>query len=759
MKLIFAFLFLFVFSSCNLKVTEMAKTYVKTSSGSRQCLKDFSINMEAYFLNQLSSNDFKEFWLCFSNSIAMFASVVKGEEKEQFQVDEIFLYISKFLDEPASVTQELVTEVSLIKKWLLGGSNTVTKAELKQLSQALISMTPSLLKLLDHMEFYNLFTEDDSVDKVLAKYSWQTIETKLQQASLALSEVVIVFNKFTPHTNYSSLHLKQFFLQMDLFFNNGQRSKISDFVEKQEQLFQAVQVLILPKSKQVNNEFSPYQWGTLLSVLGKAYPLFMEYKLTMQGQSLFELDKLDYFVLWFNRTFNFIEGVVESQINKTISYSRLVPIFEYFYNNSVLAFQVDERLLSVLIGRFFVSAKNKLKKSNNLGLSIESLAAIKVMVEKWTRAQVILSGSVSQKVKSHLFKTQSDKDFLYYNNLLSVTENSVYFFQKEGVISLVENQFSEKMDYYNLFTYNTLLSLVERVFYAYSAGAPKVLSADDFESLELSPSEIKNLLQDVFYLLESFGINVPVKVDSAAELSRVLAQFFSYSSRGSVVTDKIEYVDCIIDCNDVSTEKEELISRRVVSESVSFSELLDFFSITHASLQRASKDFLVIKEDCQVNCVDFFFSKILRDDNLSILSQYFLNGSEKSREEFFSLLSKNVFNQEQEVTKAKLFLSYTIFYFIESVMLKYDKDGSGILDEEELTQAFAVFEGLVIKLLESDNSDTGVASVKQAFHFSLTMPVDAGIWEKIKFLFNPPLLQADPLSLARVLSTIIASEQ
>lgn len=756
MKLIFALFFVFGFSSCNLKVTELAKTYVKVFD-SNQCLEDFSKNMNNYFSAKISTKEFKDFWLCFSNSIDIFASAVKGQEIDEFTVEEIVVYVSQLLDQSPVITEDLKKEIILFKQWLVGGSEVFTKAELQQISKISREITPFLLKLLESMEFYNLFIKADSVESILSKYSWQEVEAKLEEAKITLMDALEKFSTTIPKTSYSYTHFKNVSLHIGLFFNNGVKTRFSTFLERQEKLFQSVQVLLF--SQNTDMKFSPAQWKKMLDFFSNSYPLFIQYILTMQGQSLSQVEKLDYFVLWINNTFKAIKSLIEDQPQKAISYSRLVPIFEVLSERSVLPFKADEELLSVLIGKFFTSREDR---SSNSGLNIKSLQMIQKTIDKWTRAQVLLAGSVNQKVSSQLSLKRSAGDSLYYKRLLSIIEKNIYAFQESGIATFSADVVSDKKNTYNSFVHNNLLSLVEQIFYTYSLDYAKAIDTNKSNlsilKTELKPSEIKALTKDAFILLRSFGLIIPAEVESVSDLVRVLSQFFSYSARGVMVETKV--MPCINYCGDTLSTVARLNSfQKVVSESLSFSEVFEFFSVVHSALKKTKQELVVLKQECSQNCVDFFFNKIEAASGFSALDSYFSRASIASKKEFFSLLSKNIFAEKQELTESTLFLTYSLLHFIESVMLRHDKDRSGVLDKDELTQALVIFKGLVIKLLEAEGSGSDTASIKQAFHFVLTMPIEASIWDKVSFLFNPPVLQADPLSLARVLSVLISSEE
>lgn len=755
MKLILSLLFIFSFSSCNLKVTELAKVYVQSSLDSDECLVDFSKNMKAYFAAKISSEDFQGFWLCFANSIDMFASVVKGKETDTFTITEIFTYISRLLGRSSVVTEDFKTEVTFFKKWLLGGKDVATKKELKQLSTALRKMTPPLLKLLENMEFYNLFSKEDS-KAILNKYSWAEIESRLEKADKVLSEVLSQFNLiFPPQTNYSASQFKRFIMQMDLFFNEGVKSGVSTFAEKQEAILQTIQKLILPQNKP--GEFAPSQWKILLSTFSDSYPLFIQYKLFIKKQHLFEANKLEYFVLWIDRTSQFINSLLDKQPQKVISYSQLVSIFTLLNENAVIPLKISEKLLSTVLGKFFTAPESR---ANTLGLNKKTLQSIQATLDQWARAQIRVVGSANKKVFAHLSLKKSTRDLQYYNKLLSFTTSSVYVFQQSGVPPLLDKNSTEKIKIYNLFIHNNLLSIVEKIFYAYSLEYATALHTNkplSMINVELKPKEVKNLIQDIFDLLKSFDIATPGKVDSISELVKTLAQFFSYSARGVIVETQLE--SCYVYCDDDAESGVTSISeiRKVISEDISFAEIFDFFNVFLASLKKTSEDFPKLTQGCGQNCVNEFFKKLEKSKDFSSLNHYFSTASVDSKNEFFSLLSKNIFSDKQQITKFNLFASYAVFYFIEIVMLRYDVDKSGILDKQELKKAFVVFEGLTIKLLELDSSDTDIDSVKQAFHFALTMPPGSSALDKINFALNPPPLQADPLSLMRILSTMLAA--
>ncbi|MBE8221513.1 MAG: hypothetical protein HAW60_02170 [Bdellovibrionales bacterium] len=753
MKLIFSLIFIISSVSCNLKVTETAKTYVKPSESSK-CLKSFYKNVINYFDANISPQDFKNFWICFSNSIEMFAYSVNGKDKDQFTVEEIADYISKLLTNPPALTKELKKEVILFKKWLVGGSDMITKSELQQISQELKKMTPSLLELLKHMEFYNIFTQDMSVKNILSKYSWSEIEVRLDQAKTTLVNVLKQFSKNTPKTFYSYSNFQELTLHTGLFFNNGAQTKFSKFIQKQNKLFSSMQTLLL--SKNTNEQFSPKQWKSMLNFFSDTYSLFIQYRLTMHEQSLFNVKKLDYFILWYNNVFKSVSSLIEVQPNNVITYDKIVPIFEVFHDRSILPFRADEEFLSIYIGKYFTTLKNK---SSNTGLNIKILKEIKKTVNKWARAQVILSGSVNKKVYDKLGKQKSAQDIRYYDRLLSIAKNSVYVFKSPGVANIYKATNADKTKIYNLFVHNNLLSLVEKIFYTYSFSYANTViknkSLSDISNIKLKSSEVKSLTKDAFVLLRSLGIYIPASIDNISSLVQVLSQFFSYSSKGYLVETKA--IDCMYYCPDVYSGNPAVTNiEQIISEDVSFKEVFELFSIAHSAIKKAKQEIIILNKECSTNCVDFFFKKIEKKSGLFIVDNYFNNSSADSKKEFFSLIYKNIFNSNQELTESKLFLTYTLLYFIESVMLRYDKDNSGILDKNELKQAILIFKGLVIKLLQADGSDTDQYSINQAFHFVLTMPLDASAFDKINFLFNPPVLQADPLSLTRVLSKIIS---
>ncbi len=745
------------FSSCNLKVQELAKTYVKSSVDSNKCLKNFSKNMKAYFAAKISAKDFEGFWVCFSNSIAIFSASVEGKETGQFTMKEIFTYISELLDEKPEVTEDLTKQMLLLKQWLVGGNEIVTKEELKQISNILNEMTPHLLKLLKNMEFYNLAIEPDSIESLLSKYSWSQVQVKLKHSGAVFTDVLSYFSTMRSKTNYSYDNLKKVLAQIDLFFGAGKKSTFSKFINKQEKLFNAIKTLLSPENNV--NQISSQELQQFLSLFSKVYPLFVQYQLTMQGQSLFQAEKLEYFILWMDRTFTVISNLIEKQPSNTIAYSRLVPVFEVLHSRSVLPFKANEKLLSIFIGKFFTELKDR---PNLSGLNSKSLQKIKETVNRWTRAQILLSKNHNSKILKKPWLKKSEKDFKYYDKLLSISKNSIYTFENLGIAHLTSKLTLEKRSPYNLFTHNNILSLVEGIFYAYNVKYAKAVEANQPNKIifnqELSVKEINALAEDFLVLLNTFGPTIPIKKEEFASLTHILSQFFSYSARGSVVED--QKISCNFYCgtDDMGESIDFVNNRHLVSESLSFTEVYEFFSSLLSALVQSNLELKSITKQCSQNCASFFFDKIKKASGFPILDKYFSTATSAAKEEFFSLLYNNIFKKSQEVTRTNLFLSYSVFNFIESVMLKYDTDSSGVLDKKELVPAEKVFEGLVIKLLEAQDMDTDQASVRQAFHYALTVPFDANFWRKFNFLFNPPSLQGDPLSLARILATIVSEK-
>lgn len=744
-------------TACQLELGEKAQppADLRVSENETQCLHDFGKTFGLYFDAQLTDSKVQSFFSCVSQSLKLFQLYVSGADENGYRPEEIQQFLQRHFLRDKVLREELVNEFMEIKPLLVGGpADFITKSEFSELIRRFDQLSGSAVRLNRYMPQYNF---DVGRRWVEAGKSLPNINKARDQLLVEARQWGAQFEK----TGYSyDLHRLDRFLQEIRIFADWQQSHPrSNSAAEWAYFIRSFKSFTIgaPADDVLANE-----WPLFFESIARWYGLWSSYAHQLrQDKNLFG-NRLERFEDVFAEAFYHLghavdrqrDGVVtEHQLNDIVSSMANLNFFgEHIRAESLLklirpvirhglAGDFDGRVdAPINISRLTVVHAQKefylwagiqdfifrMKSSGNGDLS----------ADRWSKfgAGHVLSNALEPTTLNEVIKDIAFNQS-HLQELQRVTGSLPPLFKDlDPRVTIVPD--SERRDYnlyvdsyYNLSVVNLLRSLARLIILTYGEDPVRahMLAGITSQELENFMSDFKDLAWDLSMVHPASR--------SPGHRSFMEGNMFTSVGNGMVYPSDESDPNSLL----VYHEGIELLSFLLSSGTVSkelYPQLLQ-----KCGVFGTSKDIFGLakmSKECVLSNLINTINPLL--GNLPGMQGFLVSLSPGQRDDLTNILysiAKRQWNVDQ-MEYAEVGIISMIFHYVESIMIRHDKNRDGWIDAFEAEEAVPIFAGLIKKMGTGENcaimSDRRAKDVFLYILENKHAPVTP--WQKFDYFFT-----------------------
>lgn len=150
----FGIMLLLTTLSCGLKIGEKNKTENIAEIKSAACLDQSLSHLKLFFVGEANEEQVSTAFVCLQSVLKDFKDNIRGKNKEAYTPEEISNFISsKFLEDDAPLSADLMSEIFKLKVVLVGGQQKLlTKSEIDGIVTIIAKLKADVVKLVPHMK-------------------------------------------------------------------------------------------------------------------------------------------------------------------------------------------------------------------------------------------------------------------------------------------------------------------------------------------------------------------------------------------------------------------------------------------------------------------------------------------------------------------------------------------------------------------------------------------------------------------------------
>lgn len=150
----FGIMLLLTTLSCGLKIGEKNKTENIAEIKSAACLDQSLSHFKLFFAGEANEEQVSTAFVCLQSVLKDFKDNIRGKNKEAYTPEEISNFISsKFLEDGAPLSADLMSEIFKLKVVLVGGQQKLlTKSEIDGIVTIIAKLKADVVKLVPHMK-------------------------------------------------------------------------------------------------------------------------------------------------------------------------------------------------------------------------------------------------------------------------------------------------------------------------------------------------------------------------------------------------------------------------------------------------------------------------------------------------------------------------------------------------------------------------------------------------------------------------------
>lgn len=347
------------------------------------CLNDLGRQFKNIIKSESTDVEINTAFQCVEQTLNQFLTRVEGQANaDSFSTDELYIIFSKF-QKNADISRESVNDILILKKALLGGSETmITKTEITELKTSLLSLQKEVQKLLPYMKVFKF----DATDGLLSR---DTIDSAFSQLNSSL-KVLITVSKIGK-SEYEIADLKKLLLNLKVIQN--EQKDLIDLAEKMK--------VLLIGSDQLKNT-SEYEraidnFTEVMSLYSYILHKDVQFEITSEKQMNKAVDFIDRFI-------DILADSVQFRKNSQIQTSVIDPLIEEILNKNLFPFSVQSSTFRSFYKKICIKVFGDQKN-----ISIDSLDAIKLVHIRSLKKELAIFKLYLNFINSNDFKTTTER--------------------------------------------------------------------------------------------------------------------------------------------------------------------------------------------------------------------------------------------------------------------------------------------------------------------------------------------------------------
>ncbi|MGE4132206.1 MAG: hypothetical protein AB7F86_11250 [Bdellovibrionales bacterium] len=703
-------------TSCGLNTGEKApKSGAPAFSGRGYvCVGEIPQHLGRYVSDELSETDITDFVRCLQKAFTTFTQLTRGRDVSVYKPEEIRDFLQTYFLRERPITDQFLHEFMVLKQAFAGGTlDTITRPEIAELIDFLEDLRREAIRLKPHLQFLN---------PVLIKNRPVQVENlgpRLQLASEALRDSIRVVAKRLQKG------------QQEYRFSNFENliTEFRRFVRWDEVYPEALpprfwiqflrvfkQMIVSPDN---NETIKVREWTPFLHGLSRWYLAYVQYLIGVQHQPKFNGAGLKNFMFLAREAFDLAEEAVARQPDQRMSMLQMNNLFRAAQDLGWVSMKVRsnslEQTFRTFVGRVFGDVQS--------GLDLETLSRMKFEFYRWANIQLRLdaqfAGRAVDPVSDLIPNTtagfiipaefrarlrqvheQDWQDFMNVREKIRPMFNSDW--SRTTLVTPAHfDKYGLNQGFYNLTMMNILRTMVGLVFKGYSS--QKQVKWDS----TLRREELQRFYLDVRELAIDLGV-ADSRVTTVGNRAFIEGNLFTFSGDGISQDDEKSRLTFV--------ETTELLSLLYSGGRMAgklYEELAKVSSKGPLDLHGTpTLDRTKVKEN---------LARVLREQatNLPGLVDFLSRSKPEIAQDMADKILAAAFSPRNSlqdwVEMNELSIVAVVFHYIEAVMVRYDKNGDGILDNDEIRRAIPVFTGFIQKFakesMKMDLSDSRAEGV------------------------------------------------
>jgi hypothetical protein len=662
----------------------------------QSCIDQALPQIQNYFNASASASDVTQATACIVGSLDTFDKHVRGANPNYFTSEELRTFLQVYFSDPNeksrfNISSTLMLETMRMKQVVLGGDiDHITHGEIQQIRVVLNTLRDEMIKLNPHLRvgFMISAAGDPTVQPAQVEAAIAQFASSFQVISTLLSHAQV------PYTNDNLL---AFLKEVAKLYDSNTGWQGPRWLADHMSTFDAVKSFFL---RPPGNSISPNEWPSLLLTASRLHGLWIRYHYLLQPHKFRTTGSgLSSLIDTFNQFMDIVQIGIEMKPGKVIEYKQINDLIVELYHLNMINLPIQQStmvdLVNPIVKKLYSPAVGGVHPVP-LGITLPILQMMRDDFMNWAEMQQIYdrrTADLTPWQKTHLNLSQfrkiwknvsathlaaaQDIEVIINRRLpLSYNERVIYFDRNPAHLPMTQEAFT---------SLNWKRFFIALVLRGYGADGAKA------KETGLSPKEFHEFYSELYQLALELRIldpRFPNVGDSIFQESHI----FFFTSDGK---PRLTYSEGI-----------DLISFALSGGEISGRAYRAMRSKCH-ELQPDVYNLPMLEVGCyrrelRNNFAEYFkympgIAKISDSLNQQDWSEFLIALESTARVHGYSQLP---------MESADLDKMSAIFQYVESLFLRFDKDGSGTLSVEESMKMYPLLRDVLVEVSGlTDESD------------------------------------------------------
>lgn len=704
-----------------------------------KCLTDFGNTIDKYVNNELRDLEVNLFWDCVYDSLDMFGTFINGNISDYYTAAELQRFLNTFfMNEGASINDELMSELMMLKRIFIGGSkDNLTKLELEK-SKGMIEMLRRFT--IQANPYIGLYTFSGGVEALKQKYSSEDLEKAIQVVQGIASEFGDKLNKNKISYKFSDFKKLLELLNEEVSPKALENADIIDFVP----VSAAIKTIFVgPDIERIGGN----EWRDFFVVVGELYEIglrgfyYLDENDWSRGESFSQIDQV------VKQGFNLLEKGLEVN-DDDITYEKLNELISRATTLVEIPFGISTESAQMIVEIFIGHVLKPITLRDQYSVAgFNSLAftTLKNEYARWKETQLYINDSFDKPSKPREYKPLHDDDlYTPVEELTSVIDLPIRLLQHpDGRLNLSYETRYQDYDHFSLTMINWQKAIARMLIKGY-ASDPDSRKAVSGVNLD----EYKKAFFDFGDIMLGLGIVRPLEgengeqraVEKFADESFVEASLFlpgSFGDRIFSLQDGMQYINY------------------AGTGLIATLNLFDYLiNECHARNAQGNECLIEYKDpedlESEITGIDVnLFREMFSEHSevafghMSSMHNYYssLNGlnGKKTKADFLKLMEKSIGGKAKRdqtgiFTRSEAVRLIVVLQYVETFFMVYDYNEDLQLVYNEASVAYPKFEDYLQEISDDIDSDKRAESM---FYYLIAQgKVPVTLAEKLKYFLE-----------------------
>lgn len=692
---------------CGLNLGEKAPEPAPLSLDGRgySCIGQIAENVQAYVRDELSEDEINAFVGCLQKAFVNFAQLTRGSDGGKYHPNEIRKFIERYFLKDQVISDSLLHEFMVLKQVFVGGDDQrISKLDLQSVVSILEDIRVEALRLKPHLKVlnYNL------------KRPPEHLGLSLRQAQDALNQTIRTFSSRIARSKkvYRYENLSKLMTEFRDFSNWEQHFPEALPTEYWVNFIKIFSELSMGRKAE---GFSADDWNELLRSFSHWYMVILQYRLGVQGQNLLSGVGFENIRFLADEFFRLIEDTIHRQPESTVTYEQLNQLFlalkDLNWLPGAVRVQSINQLAHILFDRVFSSPSLGVANPKSPGLDLYVFSQMNGEFQRWANIQ-------AQLIEQYEVKPSIDSN----SELILLSgprrPRASRLVSPKLINSLVGVNNSEWTEF------SRVQSLM-RPLYAPASALVWIVKKRDFAKYKVESGfhdlSAKNLLRTLVGLLfRGYSTDRVARWDAMltdSQLQQFYKDFFDFGVDLGLVDRRSQNAGlrAFIEANTFTFAANGVERDEAGASSVQFPEVMELLAFLYSGSRMNQDVVKSLRKVCpEVGPLDQYGNPTLSrscvsqhvvwsltdySENLPALREFVKRLTPTQQVQLGEIWLAMAYSQTnsdpQWIESAELCTVNVINHYIETILLRFDKNENGHLENHEVSVAAPIFYGLI----------------------------------------------------------------